>query len=283
MNTAPVKNLFVGLLMGIISFLPGASGATIAVIFGIYERIVADIADIRNKLLKDLRFVIVVGVGFLVGIVVCAKVLKVGLADYEVPMMFFFAGLILIQIPDIKKMGDDGKPLMARDIICFVVGVAIMLLFLFLGLSTGNSDNSGAGFVPMFLAGIVYAMSMLSPGISGSTVLLALGLFTAFDAAIANLDFGLLLPIGLGLIVGVLCFAKVIEFCMERFRKCTYAVILGLTVGSIITVLYKAFNGIGGADTKMILLSCAGAVLGLVFGYALLRAARAYTASSSEE
>ena len=116
----PLKDVLVGALVGIVSMLPGASGATIAVIFGIYERLVSDLADIRNRLLKDLRFVALILIGVVLGMVVCAFGLEFLMDNIEVPTMFFFAALIVAQIPDIMKLGDDGKPLSGWNILAFI-------------------------------------------------------------------------------------------------------------------------------------------------------------------
>ena len=278
MGFQAVKDLMVGVLMGAVSFLPGASGSTIAVIFRVYERLVADVADIKNKLLKDLWFVVPIGVGILLGMLLCAKGLEVLLEDFKVPMMFLFVALIATQIPDIKSMGDDGEKLTLGNIIAFIVGFAIMMVFMVVGWNA-PIDDENPGFVIMILVGVIYAMSMLSPGISGSTVLLALGFFTAFDKAIShpthNLD--LILPIALGLLIGALTFAKVIDYCMRNHRKSTYAVILGLTVGSALTVLINGLKDLSG--TEMIIQSIVCAVIGAVLGLGLNRLAHMYAES----
>ena len=278
MGFQAVKDLMVGVLMGAVSFLPGASGSTIAVIFRVYERLVADIADIKNKLLKDLWFVVPIGAGILLGMLLCAKGLEVLLEDFRVPMMFLFVALIATQIPDIKSMGDDGEKLTLGNIIAFIVGFAIMMVFMVVGWNA-PIDEENPGFVIMILVGVIYAMSMLSPGISGSTVLLALGFFTAFDKAIShpthNLD--LILPIALGLLIGGLAFAKVIDYFMRNHRKSTYAVILGLTVGSALTVLINGLKDLSG--TEMIIQSIICALIGAVLGLGLNRLAHMYAES----
>ena len=72
MGSKSVKDFLVGALVGIVSMMPGARGGISAVIFGVYERLIADLADIRHKLLKDLRFIIPLGLGIVVGLLVCA-------------------------------------------------------------------------------------------------------------------------------------------------------------------------------------------------------------------
>ena len=285
MGIQAVKDLMVGMLMGIVSFLPGASGSTIAVIFRIYERLVADVADIRNKLLKDLRFIIPVAIGVLAGMFLCAKVLDELSKEYEIQLMFLFVALIVTQIPDIKRMGDDGKKLTPADIIGFIVGVGIMVVFMIIGWNA-PMDKDNSGFVVMVLIGVIYAMSLLSPGISGSTILLALGFYWVYTNVIGDFihHMDLVLPIALGALIGALAFSKVIDYCMRNYRKTTYMVILGLTVGSALTVLINGMRSLSENSSAELIIQCIiCAVIGALLGLGLNKLAHIYADSSSEE
>ena len=285
MGFQAIKDLMVGALMGIVSFLPGASGSTIAVIFRVYERLVADVADIKNKLFKDLGFVIPIGIGVLAGMVFCAKVLDELSAKYETQLMFLFVALIITQIPDIKKMGDDGKKLTTADIIAFTAGIGVMVAFMIIGWNA-PLDKDNSGFLIMMLIGIVYAMSLLSPGISGSTILLALGFYWVYTEVIGDFIHHLdqMLPIALGVLIGALVFSKVIDFCMRNYRKTTYIAILGLTFGSAVTVLINAIRSLSDYSTTELIIQCIiCAVIGALLGLGLNKLAHIYADSSSEE
>ena len=281
MSLKSIKDLIVGALVGIISMLPGASGSTVAVIFGIYERLIADLASIRHKLLKDLKFIIPLGIGILIGMFICAVGLDWLTSNWEVPMLFFFAALILIQIPDIVRLGDDKQPVTRNNAIAFVIGFAIMFAFFFIGLANGGevSDENNSAIL-MFLAGLILAISKLAPGISGSTVLLALGLFNPFMRAFKNLDIGYLLPILLGLGIGIIVFARIVDHCMKNYRKSTYSAILGLTCGSVVTV---CLDGLIKASVNDIIGIVIAVVAGLVLGYALSKIAARYADETVEE
>ena len=282
MGIQAVKDLMVGALMGVVSFLPGASGSTIAVIFKVYERLVADVADVRNKLLKDLRFIIPIGIGVLAGMFLCAKVLDELSKEYEVQLMFLFVALIVTQIPDIKRMGDDGKKLTTADIIAFAAGVAIMVAFMIIGWNA-PVDKDNSGFIVMMLIGVIYAMSLLSPGISGSTILLALGFYWVYTNVIGDFihHLDLMLPIALGVLIGALAFSKVIDFCMRNYRKTTYMAILGLTVGSALTVLINGVRSLSEDSSGEMMIQCIiCAVIGALLGLGLNRLAHMYSESS---
>ena len=284
MGIQAVKDLMVGVLMGVVSFLPGASGSTIAVIFRVYERLVADVADIRNKLLKDLWFIIPIGIGVLAGMFFCAKVLDELSKQYEIQLMFLFVALIVTQIPDIKRMGDDGNKLTTADIIAFIAGIAIMVVFMIIGWNA-PVDKENSGFIVMMLIGVIYAMSLLSPGISGSTILLALGFYWVYTNVIGDFihHLDLMVPIALGVLIGALVFSKVIDFCMRNYRKTTYMAILGLTVGSAVTVLINGIRGLSANSSAEMIIQCIlCAVLGAVLGLGLNKLAHMYAGQSSE-
>lgn len=286
MGTKAVKDLLVGALVGIMSMLPGASGGTIAVIFGIYERLIADIADIRNKLLKDLRFIIPVGVGIVIGLLVCAVGIDALLQDWEVPMMFFFAALIVCQLPDIYKLSNgegDGKPTSLNLVAC-AVGFVVMIAFLFIGSTKTNIsllELDAVDIVLLFIVGVVIALSKIVPGLSGAAILLAIGLYTPLMDLVGGLDMDVLMDtlgavvvIGVGFIVGAIGLAKIVDYFMRNHRRSTYFCILGMTVGSIITVIVQALKGL--EDSTTIMASVVAIVIGFVFGYIISRVSSKY-------
>lgn len=295
MTLRAVKDLLVGALIGVMSMMPGASGGTIAVIFGIYERLIADLADIRNKLLKDLRFIIPVGIGLVIGLLVCAIGIDALLKDWEVPMMFFFAALILFQIPDMYKLSngeDDGKPTKLNILAC-IVGLACMVAFIFLGSSESDislMELDAVDMILLFIVGLVIAVSKIVPGLSGAAVLLAIGLYTPLMGLLGDFSdmtvsllmdkIAAIIPIGLGLLFGVLLLSKVVDHFMRNNRRSTYFCILGLTIGSIVTVLVQAFQSM---DSSMIPASAVGIVAGIVFGYAVSKISGRYAEETINE
>ena len=261
-----LKNAFIGLLMGIFMMMPGASGATISVVFGIYERLIRDISKLTRYLREDFWFLLTVGIGGVAGVLLCAKGLDFLIGEYEIPLMFFFGALILVQIPDIWKQGDDRERLTAYNILGIIVGFAIMMVVLYFGLNMPEQTES-PGPVLMFLTGMLYAVCAVSPGISGSTLLLALGLFTGLVDSLSDIHLSTFLPLVLGAVVGVLLFAKIVDRCLTDHKKSTFCVIVGLTAGSVVTVITEAALKMDGDDGT---LGCVlGIILGLAAGYCI--------------
>ena len=279
-----LRNALIGVITGIFMILPGASGATVTVLFGVYERLIRDVSKLTKYLREDLFFLLTLGAGGIVGIVVCSKGMDFLIDEYAIPLMFFFAALILIQLPDIWKESDDGERMTGYNIAAIIAGVAVMAVVLFIGMQDFSLEGN-TGIIAMFLAGLIYAVCAISPGISGSTILLALGLYTALVEGIGNLDFGAILPLAVGAVVGVLAFAKLMDHFFRNNRKSTYCVIFGLTLGSVITVVIEAVSQMESGQEYLI--PCIIAVVaGLVLGYGmhmLTRYIRGKNAATEEQ
>jgi putative membrane protein len=267
-----VWNLIIGTIAGIFMMLPGASGATITVVFGVYERLIHDVSKLRN-IISDFWFLLTLGIGVVVGVLICSKGLDYLIDKYEIPLMFFFAVLILMQIPGIKKQSDDGNKPTTMNMLALAAGFLIMIGVMVIGLNAGEQMES-PGFLILVLAGVIFAVCAISPGISGSTILLALGLFAPVIDGIGSLKLMTLLPLAIGVLVGVLVFAKVIDKCVTDHRKSTYFAILGLTFGSVVTVLIEAFLKMDGEDMLVPIIVCIAA--GVIVGYGLYLCSKYY-------
>lgn len=245
------KEIVVGILVGITAMLPGISGAVICVCFGIYERIVRDLALLRVYLKKDFWFILYLVAGVLIGTLIAAKILSGAMDRYPTESLFLFAGLIAGQLPAVWKMTEPDKGRFGRnEWIATAVGFIIMGSMLAADLMGNGGDtelgHSATDMAIMFAVGLVVAVSALMPGISHSTVLVVFGLFTAFTDSISNMDAVLLLPLALGAIIGVLGFSKVVQYALTKHHRLTGCLIFGLTAGSLVTVALSTIAGIDG-------------------------------------
>lgn len=243
------KDVLVGFIVGVTSMLPGISGATMLVVFGLYERLIRDLAKLREYLRKDIGFILLIVIGFAVGTLLCAKVLDHALDEYPVEALMFFLGLILGQLPvllnavrtdvKIENKGEYDR----KCVLCFSIGLAIMIAMVLIDAFCHTGDvhisHDAGGLGIMFLVGIVVAVSALLPGLSHSTLLLVVGLMSTFTSAISDLDGLFIASMGIGAIIGLLGFSKVIHRALEEHHLWTMLLIVGLTVGSLFVIAWN--------------------------------------------
>ena len=268
------NNLIAGLLVGAASIPPGISGGLVAVLFGIYERLIDDLNNIRTKIREDLGFILTVGIGILIGIVVMVFISRWAWDTFFMPTMFLFVGLIIGQLPSLIKITRRGEPTKASHIVWLTIGVAVMIVLLILELRSGDPDGGGkfiddsgllVGMILSFFAGAILAVSKIIPGISGSTVLLALGLYKWMLDIIAEFDLINLIPFGIGFIIAVFGFAKVMGYILKNHHHAVYYFIVGLTIGSIILIL--AITDVNGMND--VIIGCAACAVGIVISIVL--------------
>ena len=258
-----VKEILVGIVVGIASMLPGISGAVICVCFGIYERLVRDVARLRVYLRKDFWFILFLLIGILIGTLVSAK-----------ECQFLFAGLIAGQIPAVYHMTKPRESAWTRaNWAALAIGFVIMGSMLIMYFTGGSDDvilgHDAAGMVVMFVVGIVVAISAMVPGISHSTILIVFGLFTLFTDTISNLDGTFLVSMAAGAVVGLLGFSKIVHYALEHHHRSTSFLIFGLTVGSLVTLI---ITSVGDAENiTHILAGAVVVVIGLAVGIWFMR------------
>ncbi|MDR0335367.1 MAG: DUF368 domain-containing protein [Methanomassiliicoccaceae archaeon] len=266
------NNFLIGILVGAASWLPGISGGVVAVLFGVYERLIDDVNNIRTKIKEDFWFLVTLMAGIIIGLLIIVYIIDYMMSIYLMITMFFFVGLIIGQLPDLVRITKRGEPTKRSHAVWLAIGFAVMMLLLFtelyvIGDSEEVIEDSGLiiGMTLSFIAGAVYAVSKIVPGISGATVMLVLGLYVWMNTIIKQFDLVYLLPFGIGFIIAVFAFAKVMGYILKNHHHAIYYFIIGLTVGSIVVIL--ALTDVGGlADVAI---GCAAAAVGIVISMAL--------------
>ncbi len=243
-----------GCIIGVANIIPGVSGGTMAVILNVYDKLIDSVIGIKKHVKESLTFLIPVIIGGGLGIFGFAKLLKYLIANFPMPTFFFFIGLILGTVPMIFKKvltSKDGiKKFNIYTVIPFIVFFGIMIALSFFDPQNSSAAQMQIDFVSwiyLFFGSALAAMCMIIPGVSGSMILMMLGLYSTVLGAIADIfkNFSgsamILLPAGLGIILGLLGGAKLIDICLKKFPQMTFAGILGLMLGSLLSI-YKNSN-----------------------------------------
>ena len=255
--------LWKGALFGIANIIPGVSGGTIAVITGVYD----DFMNAIAHFLKQWRFLVIYFIGAAIGVVGGSFTLQTLFEYWPAPTLFCFMGFILGGIPCLLEKGEfKGKSLNPAWIIGFILAFALVILLSFFidpSESKAITEFSGRVALMVFLGGALASSAMVIPGISGSFLLLLIGLYTTFVTAVTDMNIPMLVCILAGVAAGILLTARILGFFLSRFHQGTYAVILGLVVASIIAL----WPGIPGG--VLILASILSFAAGLAGGYFL--------------
>lgn len=262
------NNLWRGFLIGIIDLIPGVSGGTVAFVLGIYDRLLAAISGFFSRnWKKHLSFLFPLGIGVVTGIFLFGKGVDYLLTNYFEPTQFFFLGLIIGVIPFLMKEADTKTNFKGKHYLVLIIAFA---LFACLGFIKTNENADPIttlnlmSTLGLFFSGWLASMAMLMPGISGSFVLLLLGVYSTAINALSTLNIPIILTIGTGVIIGFIVSSKGIKYLLSHHRMMTYAVIIGLIIGSVFII----FPGMPEGTmffVSLITFIC-GLVLSLIFG-----------------
>lgn len=229
-----------GFAMGAANVIPGVSGGTIALITGIFERLILAIKSFDAVAIKlfftgkikdfikhtDLYFLISVFFGMIVSVVSLAKLLEFLFAAYPVFVWSFFFGLILASVYYVGKTIEKWK---ISVIITFIIGAAFAVLISMLNPATQNDS-----FWYLIICGVVAICSMILPGLSGSFVLILLGNYElVMIQAVSNFDFHILIPVAIGAVVGLIAFSHILSWIFKKYKDQTIAILTGFILGSL--------------------------------------------------
>lgn len=225
--------------MGASDVIPGVSGGTIAVLLGIYDRLIAAINGLFSKeWKKHLSFLIPLGIGIVLAIFSLAKLMKWLLNHYQGPTFFFFLGLILGVLPFLFREADVRNTFKINHYLILIIAAILIGLLGMLNEpeATVITDRSISTYLLLFFSGFVGSAAMVLPGISGSFMLLLIGVYFTVITAIDNLEFDVIFVTGFGILIGILFMSKIINYFLTHFRLSTFAAIIGMVIGSIVVI-----------------------------------------------
>ena len=278
-----IKLILKGMVMGIANIIPGVSGGTMAVSMGIYDRFIHCLTHLFKEFKESLKFLIPLFIGIGIALVGLSFIIEPAFEHFPLQTSCLFIGLIVGGLPAICKKV-KGKGVKVSYIIPFLIFFAIVVGMAVLGEHEGNAADLSFGLwsvIKLFLVGIIASATMVIPGVSGSMMLLLLGYYNPIISSIKNFvtalvsfdvqgilqGCGVLVPAGLGIVVGIFAIAKLIEVIFEKFPTQAYWAIIGLIVASPIAVLLSV--GISTVTIWSVLVSIVTFVVGFVIAMKL--------------
>lgn len=263
------KNIIKGMMIGIANIMPGVSGGTLAVSMGIYDKLIHCITHILSEFKESMRFLLPIFAGAGIALVALTFVIEALFQYYPIPTNLLFIGLIVGGLPPVVTKVKSHK-LSFGHILAGLLFFALVVGMAMMGDNGNRQVTLNLGIVPMIklvLVGIIAAATMIIPGVSGSMVLLILGYYepiiqqiTAFCTAVITLDMAgilhgiaILLPFGIGVLIGILGIAKIIEIIFEKYPVYAYCAIIGLIAASPIAIL--VCSNFAGFSVSVLLIS----------------------------
>jgi putative membrane protein len=233
--------LLKGILIGIGAILPGMSGGVLAVVFGIYEPLVRFLANLRHKFMQNVLFFIPIGIGGVLGVVAFSAVVEFAFDVYPAQFIWLFVGFIVGTFPSLfKTAGKQGRK--SWHWLVLALFAAGTLAFMRWG-ETITAGNITTNVFTWLLSGFIFGLGLVVPGMSPSNFLIYLGLYQPMASGIRQLDFGVIIPLIIGVVVCVLVFAKLINWLFKKAYTFMYHFILGVVVGSTIAIIPSGVNG----------------------------------------
>ena len=229
-----VLQIFQGALIGLGAVLPGISGGVLSVIFGIYKPIMELLANPFGKFKSHVPKLIPYVIGAAIGFLGIANLLSYVLEKYPNPSVCLFIGLIAGMLPSLwREAGEKGRTKGSY------ISLLVALVFIF-ALLTGL-ENSSIEITPNFVwfvfCGFCLALSLIAPGMSFSTLLMPLDLYTPFVDGIGHFSMSVLIPAGIGVLATLICLSKAINILFEKYYSLAFHAIIGIVIAATVIII----------------------------------------------
>lgn len=222
-----------GFIIGSSMSVPGVSGGTMAILLGIYDKLISAISNFLKDIKNNTIFLLKFCIGSAAGIGSLAFVIKWLLEKFPFPVSFFFLGAVIGGIPALYKKTKE-KPLKFSSGVYFLIGLVVVVAIGFI--PTGNFNiSTGSGvthYLMLLVTGIIIALALVLPGISTSHMLLVLGMYDSMLLAITELNIVYIGILGIFTVIGIFLVTKPLEWTMNKFPHQTYCMIIGFVLGS---------------------------------------------------
>lgn len=231
-----------GIVLGAGCILPGISSGVLCVIFGIYEKLVDSVLNIFKDFKKNFLFLFPIFIGVIIGALLFGNILKCLFSSYENIIKYVFAGLILGSIPSLFKESNEKNKFKLHYVFYTFFTFLLAILLIYLENKINSFGCSNISFAFLFIAGFLMSIGVVFPGVSSTIILMCLGVYGLYLDAISTINLSLLIPIGLGLILGSIVFLNIINILMKNFPSQTMYSIIGFSIGSTFILLPNSFT-----------------------------------------
>ena len=276
------KDILRGVVIGIANAIPGVSGGTMMVSMGIYDKLIYSVTHLFKQPVKSIKTLLPYFIGMAIGIVGLAFAIVAMFEHIPFQTCMLFIGLILGGVPILTGHLKGVRFNLSHAVVFLIFFGSIILLQIFGGQGSDVALTvTPISLFKLVLVGIVAAATMVIPGVSASMMLMTVGYYypvvgsvkdfitalVAFDAPKIIHICMILIPFGIGVVVGIFAVAKLIEMLMDKYEALTYCGIMGLVVASPVVILMSA--PLAGMSVVTVLTGAVTFVVGVVIALCL--------------
>jgi len=231
-------NFIKGFVVGIGKIIPGVSGAMLAMAMGIYDKSIEYICNFMKNKKEATLYLVPIGLGVVFSIIFFSRIISFCLDNFYIITMLFFVGLIIGGVPMVVSK------VKKKHYFISVISFVFFFLISISGINNVYVIKGGFGDIFIFfISGILEAIGTVVPGISSTALLMVLGTYNSVLSAIGSLNnFNVLIPFGIGFIVGLILVVKIINYLFKRCEDVVYAFVLGVLISSVILLIILSFK-----------------------------------------
>lgn len=231
-----IFSFFKGIAIGAGAILPGISSGVLCVIFGIYEKLLNSILGFFKNIRENIKFLLPILLGGIIGVLIFSNALNYLFYAFPMQTKSAFVGLILTTIPTLLKDVNKKNKFRLHYILYLIFALFLGIVTVILEKNIVSSSYSQLNYFYLILCGFLMSIGVIVPGVSSTIILMLLGVYSTYLTSVSSLYLPVLIPMGIGLIIGSLIFMKLTKILLDNFYAQTFYTIIGFTIGSIFVI-----------------------------------------------
>ena len=237
-----MKSIIQGIAIGAGAILPGISSGVICVLFNLYEKLIDSVLSFFKNPKENFKFLFPIIIGIFIGVMIFSNLLNYILYLYPIQTKSIFIGLILGTIPMLIKDANKKEKFKKSNIAFLIIALTIGALSVFIEKNISFKSLENINYIYLFISGIAMSIGVVVPGVSSTIILMIIGVYSIYLNSISALYFPVLIPMGIGLILGSIICMKITNFLLNRYYSQTFYAIIGFTSGSIFVLIPDITN-----------------------------------------
>lgn len=235
-----IMNYLKGFAIGAGAILPGISSGVLCVIFGIYDKLINSVLGFFQNIKSNFFFLFPFLLGSISGIILLGNLLLYLFECYPIQTDFAFIGLIVGSIPLLLKQAHQNQSFRLSYLfyLCFSVFITFLLIMIEKNITYHVTNTN---FLYLILCGFFMSIGVVVPGVSSTAILMCFGVYSTYLTSVSSLYLPVLIPMGIGLLLGGLLFLKIIQYLLKQYHIQTYYSIIGFVIGSVF-MIYPGFH-----------------------------------------